>query len=197
MKATYTTAELIQILEQEMRATWKGERILLSSDNRLDNPVITKAIDMQKVNKVFAYQDFRSQIHDYQLKHQVSGIIWREASFRGHIVRFPEVHNQLTAIPGDKEILMAAKNSVLTFWERVTENLNFWLVGTPYQQINADYVAKLARQAEWAEVDAALTEVYLGLCWGNPKEYLYKWAKPKSGCDRIIATATKPGTIKF
>ena len=63
---TYTTDELIQILDCELKENWKGKRIVLSSTERLNDPVMAKALNMDQVNKVFAYRDFRSQIHDYQ-----------------------------------------------------------------------------------------------------------------------------------
>ncbi len=193
---TYTTQQLIQILDQELRANWKGERILLSSANRIDNPVVAKALDLQKLSKVFAYQDFRCQIHQYQRQHQISGIIWRVSTFKGSSVRFPELHNQLIAVPGDKAVLIAAKKSVLAFWWEVADQMSFWLAENRRRKITVEEVEALAQQAEWAEIDAARTELYLGLCWGNPQEYQYQWAKPESGCHRIIAATNEPSSIK-
>jgi hypothetical protein len=193
---TYTTQQLIQILDRELRANWKGERILLSSAERINNPVIAKALDLQKVSKVFAYQDFRDQIHEYQRQHQVSGIIWRECTFGGKSVRFPEPHSQLISVLGDKEILMAAKVRVLDFWRERTQAMNFWLAAHRHRRIMAESVEEFTQEAEWAEIDAAQTELYLGLCWGNPQEYQYQWAKPKSGCHRIIAAIHEPSSIK-
>jgi hypothetical protein len=85
---SYTTEQLLEFLDQELRATWKGERVLLSSAERLDNPVISKAIGTDKLSKVFAIQDFRAQIHDYQRQHGVSGLIWHTCNFRGRSLRF-------------------------------------------------------------------------------------------------------------
>ncbi|NES85489.1 MAG: hypothetical protein F6K10_31035 [Moorea sp. SIO2B7] len=193
---TYTTQQLIQILDQELRANWKGERIVLSSESRIDYPVVAKALDPKKLSKVFAYQDFRHQIHEYQREHQVSGIIWRICTFNGNKLRFPELHNQLIPVDGDKATLIAAKESVLEFWSQVTQQMKFWLASDRTRQITPEYIEKLAQQAEWAEIDAARTEVYLGLCWGNPQEYQYQWALPTSGCHRIIAAVTEPSSIK-
>lgn len=193
---TYTTQQLIAILDEELRATWQGKRILLSSDQRFDNSVVAKAIDMQKVNKVFAYQDFRQQIHDYQRSHNVSGIIWRECCFQGQILRYPEIHNQLIAIPGDKDILMESKAAVLNFWKMNTQGMGFWLNAHHRRPISLDSLEDLMLETEWAEIDAAQTELYLGLCWGNPQEHQYDWAKPKSGCHRVIAAINEPSTIK-
>ncbi|HEY9816804.1 MAG TPA: hypothetical protein V6D20_13545, partial [Candidatus Obscuribacterales bacterium] len=61
----YTTQDLIEILDQELRAHWKGERLLLSSEKRLDNPVVAKAIGAGQLSKVFGYRDFQGQIHQY------------------------------------------------------------------------------------------------------------------------------------
>ncbi|MGF1480936.1 MAG: hypothetical protein ACFB4I_15860 [Cyanophyceae cyanobacterium] len=193
---TYTTQELIDILDRELRANWKGERVVLSSAERLDNPVVAKALNLQKISKVFAYQDFRQQIHAYQREHGISGVIWRTTTFKGKTLRFPELHNQLVVVPGDKEILMAAKAAVVAFWWEAVESMSFWLAGDRHKKITPDYVLYLVRQAEWADLDAAQTELYLGLCWGNPQECQYRWAKPKSGCNRIIAASDRPSSIK-
>ncbi|BAZ43818.1 hypothetical protein NIES4102_08200 [Chondrocystis sp. NIES-4102] len=200
----YTTDELIKILECELKENWKGKRIVLSSAQRINDPVVAKALNMDQVNKVFAYRDFRSQIHEYQQQHQVSGIIWRTCTFNEQSITYPEIHNQLIPITGDKEILLAARTQILDFWHQVTDKLNLWLVnsnvakdGSHHQQISLSYLKKLVNQTEWAEIDAARTEIYLGLCWGDPQEYRYQWAKPKSGCDRIIATVSKPSAIKI
>ena len=205
----YTTQELIEILDRELKANWKGKRIVLSSEERINDPVVSKLLDMEKVSKVFAYQDFRRQIHEYQKQHQVSGIIWRECSFHNKTIRYPEVYNQLIPIEGDKETLIQAKSSIIEFWRETTANMQFWLVNAPgktknksntnsyHQKISLEYVEKLINQTEWAEIDAACTEIYLGLCWGDPLEYRYQWAKPKSGCDRIIASHNQPSSIKI
>lgn len=193
---TYTTEQLIEILDEELRANWKGKRIVLSSEERLNNPVIAKAMDMRKISKVFAYQDFRLQIHEYQREHQVSGIIWRECNFLDRSVRFPEIHDQLIAIDSDKPILRNAKQAVLAFWHQVTKGMNYFLAGDPPEKTTEEMINQWESQTEWADVDATRSEVYLGLCWGNPKECHCQWAKPHSGCYRIIATHTEPSLIK-
>ncbi|GFE69825.1 hypothetical protein CFPU101_24350 [Chroococcus sp. FPU101] len=179
-----------------MRATCNGERILLNCANRIDNPVLAKALNLEKVGKVFAYQDFRRQIHEYQREYQVSGVIWRVCTFNNQTIQFPEIHNQLIAVSGDKEILMAAKSSILEFWQEMTQNMKFWLAVDCQFPISEKMIADLIQQAEWAEIDATRTDLYLGLCWGDPKEYIYQWAKPESGCHRIIAAVNQPSSIK-
>jgi hypothetical protein len=200
---TYTTKELIKILDRELKENWKGKRVVLSSAQRINDPVVAKALNMDQVNKVFAYRDFRSQIHQYQQKNHISGIVWRKCTFGQQTITYPEVHNQLIPIPGDKAILVAARSEILNFWEQATKNMKFWLVNSNagnsshHQLITLEYLNKLMQQTEWAEIDAARTEIYLGLCWGDPQDHQYQWAKPKSGCDRIIATVSEPSAIKI
>jgi hypothetical protein len=194
---TYTTEQLLQILDEELKATWTGKRVLLSSEERLSNPVVAKALGSDKLSKVFAYQDFREQIHEYQREHSVSGIIWRTCTFRGETLHYPELHNQLIAIPGDKETLVEAKTAVLAFWEKLIPTLNLWLVTKDYIEITSDYFERLVEQTEWAEVDATLDALYLSLCWGKPEECRYQWARQASGCERVVAAQDKPtGDIK-
>ena len=201
---TYTTNELIEILDCELKENWKGKRVVLSSKQRINDPVVAKALDMDRVSKVFAYRDFRDRVHEYQQQHHVSGIVWRTCTFQQQSITYPEIHNQLIPIEGDKEILLSARSQILDFWHQVTSQMNFWLVnhrsdrwGNHHQPISQDYLHKLIAQTEWAEIDAARTEIYLGLCWGDPQEHQYQWAKPKSGCDRIIATVSEPSAIKI
>ncbi|MCW6037263.1 hypothetical protein K4A83_13425 [Spirulina subsalsa FACHB-351] len=193
---TYTTEQLIEILEQELRASWKGERVLLSAEERFNDPVLAPLLGSHKIGKVYAYREFREQVHQYQKDHQVSGLVWRTCRFKGQTVRYPELHNQLIALEQDKEILLQSKASVLEFWQQTTPGLKFWFAGHDPQAITPELVEQLAQDAEWAEVDATLTELYLGLCWGNPQECHYQWAMPESGCRRIVAAPNRPSLIK-
>ncbi|PSN20597.1 hypothetical protein C7271_01350 [filamentous cyanobacterium CCP5] len=194
---SYTTEQLLEILDQELRAMWKGERLLLSSADRLNNPVVAKALGQEKLSKVFAIQDFRAQIHAYQQEHNVSGLLWHTCHFRGLSVRQPELHPQLAAIPHDKAQLMAAKPAVVDFWHQARGDLSLWIAGTPPTPIALERVEALIDKSEWAEVAATRTELYLTLCWGDPQECHCEWAKPVSGCDRVIAAASHPTSVKI
>lgn len=194
---TYTTDELIKFLELELRATWGGQRLIFNASEKLDNPVVAKAIDLNKTSKVFVFRDFRQQIHQYQQDYQVSGIVWRSVSFQDKNLKFPEVHNQLIPIEGDKEILMKAKSSVIDFWREVTQGMKYYLAGDRTSPVTESLLEQLYREGEWAELDAGTEEVYLGLCWGNPQEYIYQWAKPESGYHRIISSHNQPSSINI
>jgi hypothetical protein len=111
-------------------------------------------------------------------------------------VAVPEVHGQLCAIEGDKERLMAAKAAVLDFWWHHTQGLNFWWVHPDTRPVTPAELTHALTQAEWLELDATRTELYLGLCWGDPQEYRYQWARPASGCDRVVAAQSLPQAIK-
>lgn len=191
----YTTAELLDFLDQELRAAWRGERVVLSSNQRL-NPVVAKAIGTEKLSKVFAVQDFRDQIHQYQRKHNVSGLVWHTCRFQGRSHQFPELHPQLIATEADKATLQAAKAGVIDFWHSSIQNLRLWQSGAPPRPVKLATIEQWIADTEWAEVDATRSELYLRLCWGDPKICHYDWALPDSGCERIIAAIAEPSAIK-
>ncbi|MGB3614992.1 MAG: hypothetical protein WBA10_14460 [Elainellaceae cyanobacterium] len=191
---TYTTEQLIRILDEELNAAWKGERLLLAS-NRLGDPVVEKALGTEKLSKVYAYRDFRSQIHQYQLDHSVSGLVWRSCRFNSRFIHFPEIHNQLIAIPSDKEALIASKPEILAFWRDHTAQLPLWQM-SPTRPIPLHQANQQIQAAEWVEIEAGQAELYLGLCWGNPNECHYGWAYPESRCEQVIASTSEPSLLK-
>ncbi|MFE4108080.1 hypothetical protein [Almyronema epifaneia] len=193
---SYTTEQLLEILDQELRAAWRGERVLLSSSDRLNNSVVAKALGSEKLSKVFAIQDFREQVHQYQREHEVSGLVWHTCRFQGRSIRFPELHPQLTAIAQDRQTLIAAKAAVIAFWRESLGEMRLWLAGRPPQPTTLAHVERLIHSTEWAEIDATRTELYLSLCWGDPKDCRCDWARPDSGCERIIAAIAEPSSIK-
>ncbi|MEA5472161.1 hypothetical protein [Spirulina sp. 06S082] len=193
----YTTQQLISILDREMQAGWQGDRVLLSAKERFNDPVLSLVLGHDKISKVYAYREFREQIHHYQHQYKVSGLIWRTCRFKEESISYPELHNQLAAIPEDKEILQGSKESVLQFWRRHSQNLKLWLLGKEQQRMTREMVEELAKEAEWAEMDTTLNELYIGLCWGNPQECRYQWAMPESGCRRIAAVPNEPSAIKI
>lgn len=193
----YTTDQLIQILEQELHAHWRGERVLLSATQRLDNPVIARALQPERLSMVFGYQDFRAQIHEYQRQHGVSGLVWRTCRFGAGWVTVPEVHPHLVPVAGDKAILMAHKPAILDFWGHCTQGLDLWVAGSPPESLTPEGAAGRIDQAEWLEVEATTTELHLGLCWGDPRECHYGWAAPASGCERLVAAPGRPSALKM
>ncbi|MGB3614410.1 MAG: hypothetical protein WBA10_11520, partial [Elainellaceae cyanobacterium] len=175
-------------------AAWKGERLLLAS-NRLGDPVVEKALGTEKLSKVYAYRDFRSQIHQYQLDHGVSGLVWRNCRFNSRFIHFPEINSQLIAIPSDKEALIANKPEILEFWRDHTAQLPLWQM-SPTTPVPRHQANQQIQAAEWVEIEAGQAELYLGLCWGDPNECHYGWAHPQSRCEQVIASSKEPSLLK-
>lgn len=195
---TYTTQDLIRILNQELQATWRGDRVLLSSEERVGVPIVSMALDLDQVGKVFACKDFTKQIHKYQQENEVSGLVWRDITVAGQTLNLPELHHQLIAIDSDKIILQETKAKVLDFWWNITAGLKFWrLKKHEPHPITLEELKVAAQLAEWAEIDIGQDEYYLALCWGNPKECHYRWAHPDSGCDRLIASPDEPKQLNI
>ena len=155
---TYTTQELIEILDRELKASCQGKRIVLSSKERINDPVVSKLLDMKQVSKVFAYQDFRSQIHQYQKQHRVSGIIWRNCHFKEQTICFPEIYNQLIPIEEDKQVLIQAKEPIINFWQEVTAGMKFWLANVPGKKREGD--KEIRRQGDKRCDPASAKDVY-------------------------------------
>ena len=93
---------------------------------------------------------------------------------------------------------MATKLAILDFWRRSIPGLRLWRpvsTAAPQPTTLAEVEERVA-QSEWAELAATRGELYLSLCWGDPKECQCDWARPASGCEKIIATLGEPSGIK-
>jgi hypothetical protein len=186
-------------LADERQACLKGERLKLEVTVS-GNPVIDQFIRTDGLQKFTAYQDFKNAIHDYQREHQVSGIVWKEVSVKGKILRYPEVDTQLTALSSDLEILQAAKNSILEFWYEVSAGMDLYLSfnnNKQHQLIFLSDVERIVQRTEWATLlkweNPNFLEIVLQLGWGNPEEASYKRGRPKSGSEFIHAV--NPGNL--
>jgi hypothetical protein len=193
MSKVYTTEELIQILRSERQACLKGERLKLEVTVS-GNPLIDQFIKSDGLQKFTAYEDFKAAIHDYQKEYQVSGIVWRKVTIKSKTLRYPEVDTQLIALPCDLEILKNTKNSLLNFWNEVTDKMDLYLSfnnSKQYQQIIKTDVERIAQRTEWASLcvfeNSNFLEIILQLGWGKPEEASYKRGRPHSGSEYIHA----------
>lgn len=193
MNKVYTTLELIQILAAERQACLKGERLKLDVTVS-GNPVIDQFIPTEGLQKFTAYQDFKASIHEYQRENQVSGIVWKDLTVKGKTFHYPEVDAQLIALNTDLEILKAAKNSMLEFWDKVTADMDLYLSlsnGRQHEKINTLDVERIAQRTEWASFlkweNANFLELILQMGWGKPEEAAYKRGRPHSGSEFIHA----------
>jgi hypothetical protein len=193
MTKVYTTKELIQILASERQACLKGERLKLDVTVS-GSPVLDQFIQAEGLQKFTAYQDFKAAIHQYQSENNVSGIIWREVSVKGQNLSYPEVDAQLAALVSDIEILKAAKNEILEFWEKVIVGMDLYLSinhGKLHQQIEIEDYFRITKRTEWAGLlvyeKSNFLEIVLQLGWGKPEEACYKRGFPASGSEYIHA----------
>ncbi|MBD2296440.1 hypothetical protein H6G06_23890 [Anabaena sphaerica FACHB-251] len=193
MYKVYTTQELIEILAAERLACLKGERLKLEVKVS-GNPVIDQFITTEGLQKFTAYQDFKASIHEYQRENQVSGIVWKDLTVKGKTLHYPEVDAQLIALNSDLEILKAAKNSILEFWDEITAEMELYLSvsnGKLHEKINTLDVERIAQRTEWASLlkweNSNFLEVILQMGWGKPEEAAYKRGRPHSGSEFIHA----------
>ncbi|NER37384.1 MAG: hypothetical protein F6J93_26035 [Oscillatoria sp. SIO1A7] len=196
---SYTTEELIKIIEEERKACLKGERLNLKARVYEVNPIVDKFFKPEGIQKFTAYQDFKETVHRYQHEHQVSGIVWRSILVGSQAIRFPTVHYQLAALPSDLELLGLAKGKVLEFWQATTAEMDLYLAtnaGKEYRQISPTDVEAIATGTEWAnlykwEKNTDFLEIVLQLGWGQPASASYRQGWPDNGSEYIHAV--KPG----
>lgn len=193
MSKVYNTQELIQILAAERQACLKGERLKLDISVS-GNPILDQFIQAEGFQKFTAYQDFKAAIHEYQRQHEVSGIIWQEVIVKQKKLRYPEVDPQLAALNSDLLVLYAAKNSILEFWDTVTDGMDLYLSfnhGKQFQTITQGDVQHIIERSEWAGLcvyeNSQFLEMILQLGWGKPEEACYKRGFPASGSEYIHA----------
>lgn len=174
----YTTEHLTSILVREFdRCT----SIISDKPNQLRS-----AFDIeQDAIACTAYRDIRKQVWDYQMQHQISGLVWCEYDYAGHAIAFPKPHDQLIAIENDIEALKAAKRDVVQWWLKVVEGKTIWRDYDADHRLisNREEVVSIARRADWAipVIDHGLTpRVILTLEWGVPEDAV-RGDRPSSG----------------
>lgn len=193
MSEVYSTQELIKILENERRACMNGERLNLAA-SASGSPLLDQFLKPDGIQKFSAYRDFKAEVHRYQRQHQVSGIVWRQVTIKGNMLRYPAVDEQLVALSSDLEILKAAKASILAFWYSATQGMDSYFSinsGKDYRLLVSDEVEAIAQRTEWATLfiqgNATFLEIILQLGWGQPEEACYKRGWPTSGSEYIHA----------
>jgi hypothetical protein len=204
MTTVYTTECLLRILADEYRACVNGQRLNLAATVSGVNPLIDQFLNAEGIQKFTAYLDFRAAVHRYQLEHQVSGIVWRQIAIADQTLSYPEVDEQLIALPSDLKILQAAKPQVLNFWQQIvsgdqdvqTTAMDLYLGvnrGQDYQAIGEADVKQIAQRTEWATLTKHqhinFLELVLQLGWGKPSEALYKRGWPESGSEFVYAVS--------
>lgn len=200
-KKVYTTQELIEILRAERQACLRGQRLNLTAAAAHFSPVVDPWINTEGVEKFTAYRDFRATVHRYQLKHQVSGLVWRRLTFYNRTLYYPEAEDQLLILPADFETLRQAQASVVHFWFQVTADMDFYRSLNQFRQYEPmvlSEVDRLVERTEWASLSKYEAgdhrELVLLLGWGNPQAALDRQHWPASGCEAIhaVSAGAKP-----
>ncbi len=193
------------------------EKGLFKNQEEAFRKMLAESLDVTE-----AYWFVREKIQEFQREKGISGIVWREVSYRGKTVRVPSVHDQLVSIPGDKEILIVATPDILSWWAEVTEGMNLWMSVPSDDErdekcvpINLEEILVSAPLAEWAEVHLweypetnivnvetnerwtePTFELNLELAWGIPENVPYA-GHPESGSAWFSATRQKLGVSKL
>lgn len=193
MDKTYTTQELLQILAEEQRACMQGRRLSLMAKVSGIDP-LDRLIDPKGIQKFTAYQNFRAQIHAYQREQGVSGLVWKSLALGSHRLDYPELHDQLIALPDDLETLQRFRGRIIAFWQAITTGFDRYLSvagGREFCAITEGDRQRLTDRAEWASLDLRgrqlPCEVVLQLGWGDPALARYRRDWPQSGSEYIHA----------
>ncbi|UBF28502.1 hypothetical protein K9N68_11855 [Kovacikia minuta CCNUW1] len=194
MSKDYTTEDLIKILADERRACISGQRLNLKASPSGISPFIDQFLKKDGIQKFTAYNDFRAAVHQYQRNHEVSGIVWETLTVHGKTLRYPKVDDQLIGLPKDLMLLRTAKDSVITFWQEVTEKMDLYLSlngGKFHQPIAIDDVKRIVQRTEWASLcklgNEPCVEMILQLGWGKPEQAAYRRGWPESGSEQVHA----------
>lgn len=194
MEKIHNTQELIKILESERQACLNGKRLNLSATISEFNPVIDKILKPEPIQKFTAYQDFQEMIHQYQIEHQVSGLVWHSLTIEEKTLKYPAVDERLIAIPQDLAIIREFKDAAIAFWQQVTEGMDLYLMvnhGKDCRQILPTEVNAIAQRTEWASLcrweKSDFLEIVLQLGWGQPAHAAHRRGWPDAGSEYIHA----------
>jgi hypothetical protein len=189
----YSTQELINILSVEKRACLQGKRLNIRAIAS-GNPLIDRFIKSEGIQKFKAYQDFKAAIHQYQIDHRVSGIIWQDLVVDHDRLHFPKLAEDLISLPEDLEILKEHRQGIFDFWLRVTPLMDLYQsvnTGQDFLAVSPQDVEIIYRGTEWLNIwkweGIDLFELVLQLGWGKPELAAYKSDYPRSGSQYIHA----------
>jgi hypothetical protein len=194
MVPAYKTSELLEILEREQRACMRGERLNLTTASCGASPFIDQFLESSGLQQFAAYDNFRRTIHNYQLTHQISGIVWESITIHDRSTRFPKIHDQLASLPSDLRLLSQMKSPLVVFWQQAIAGMELYLAlqgGKTFQPARLDDVAHIYHRTQWAKLShqgsGQNLEIILELGWGQPEEACYRRGFPTSGSEHIHA----------
>lgn len=166
---TYTTEELVKLLDSERDACMNGERFKLSVTTAGFSKEADAILATKGIQQLGAYHDFRTEVWKYQAQNLISGIVWEEIEIDAQLLRFPVIDDQLISLPSDIQLLKSYKEQVVSFWQEVTQQLQLWRAGDnregderPEMVVSGVEVDQSIAQGEWQPFQLiTLTENYV------------------------------------
>ncbi|ESA38467.1 hypothetical protein N836_31495 [Leptolyngbya sp. Heron Island J] len=169
---TYTTDQLIEIIDSEMMAHIKGEREFVRLD-RIE----------EKFAAITSYHEVREQVHAYQKQHGISGVVVETRELPdGSVIRFPVQHDQLDLVDGDMQVLEAARFRVVeAFLEQIAAGQYYLCYriesrdgGEWDMETTPEFIRYFIQGLQWAEISMYDSgELVLQVGYGEPHESAY------------------------
>ena len=102
-----------------------GEHLVVAAQSDENAPPLAKLLSAMDssgngIMGVLAYWKLRDQVRDFQVKNNISSVLWDEEDWNGTIFRFPTTESQLQFMPQDLAILRRHKQRVLQQWASFT-----------------------------------------------------------------------------
>jgi hypothetical protein len=125
------------------------------------------------------YQLFQQKIWNHQYEEEISGIEWQEVTYCGYAVQVPRLHDELTAIPGDQEVVSAARGDLLKFVQDAAKYFGIWRsakTGDTFEDWRETTIDELIRDVwlnEWIDVRYRdyineISDLEIGEEWEEP-----------------------------
>ena len=195
MSEVKTTEELVELLRAERDALVSGKKGLpMTVDPAIAKEIEKKAgiggiLGVEGLGQIAYYHDFREQVQQYQLKHNVSGLTIEEIELNGKKLRYPRFQDQLLLTADDIDVLKAAKERIVTFFLEYIQQGFFYLSydlpskdgGEWEMQITHEFIQYFADCMDWADLwinsEGDGIAVVLELGYGDPIKAPYTHGK--------------------
>ena len=128
-----------------------------------------------------SYWKFSEQIQTYQVKFNVSSVIFQTVEWDGKIIRYPECATQLITMPQDKQIVMRYKDKIVNwftdFAEVYAEQEGYEILTETeeeiWEPITLEDISNLSREFEWATLTPHHSPKVTPVYSGNNREIAY------------------------
>lgn len=185
-----TTEGLLALLKGKMKACIEGKPHMMTVDPEIREKVYTRfaedplyqLIGLQGFSEIWAYygayHDYREQIQNYQVEHQISGLRKTRIALGDRIVAFHDVCDQLEVLPSDLEILAEEKASIMGAWQEyiIQKSLYVWSQDSCLPAFyDIASILHFSKSCDWASLrDGGRNDgIMLQLGWGDPNEAGY------------------------